>query len=143
METKVVWKDAMGFEAELDGFHFMIDADPGADGQQRGPKPKGLTAVSLAGCTAMDVISILKKMKVNPAYFEVATDSLIAEDHPKKFLEIVVKYIFKGENLPVDSLKKAVNLSKDKYCGVMATLQPSVKISHEIYLNGQKVSDII
>ncbi|RPI75067.1 MAG: OsmC family peroxiredoxin [Desulfobacteraceae bacterium] len=143
MEAKVVWKDAMGFEAELDGFHFMIDADPSAGGQQRGPKPKGLTAVSLAGCTAMDVISILKKMKVNPTYFEVATENLIAEEHPKRFLEIIVKFIFKGENLPVDSLKKAVNLSKDKYCGVMATLKPGVKISHEIFLNGQKVGENI
>jgi putative redox protein len=80
-------------------------------------------------------------MKVNPAYIEVATENLIAEDHPKKFLEIIVKYIFKGENLPIDSLKKAVDLSKDKYCGVMATLKPGVKISHEIYLNGQKVGD--
>jgi putative redox protein len=141
MDAKVAWKDAMGFEAELDGFHFMIDADKSVGGQERGPSPKGLTAVSLAGCTAMDVISILKKMKVQPAYFEVATENVIAEDHPKKFLEIVVKYIFKGTDLPVDKLKKAVDLSKDKYCGVMATLKPGVIISHEIHVNGQKVGD--
>jgi putative redox protein len=69
----------------------------------------------------------------------VATENVIAEDHPKKFLEIIVKYIFKGADLPVDKLKKAVDLSKDKYCGVMATLKPAVKISYEIYLNDKKV----
>ena len=63
MEAKVVWKDEMGFEAHLDSFNFMIDAYPEVGGKERGPRPKGLTLISLAGCTGMDVISILKKSR--------------------------------------------------------------------------------
>ena len=61
----------MAFEAEVNGFKLMLDAEPAVGGKNQGPRPKPLTLVSLAGCTGMDVISILKKMKVEPEYFNV------------------------------------------------------------------------
>lgn len=139
MNAKVIWKNDMEFEAYLDGFNFIIDADERVGGKNRGPKPKGLTLVSLAGCTGMDVISILKKMRVQIDHFEVATDAVLSDEHPKKYLEIIVKYTFKGDDLPLDKIKKAISLSEERYCGVTATLSPSVKISSEIIINGQKV----
>jgi len=138
MESKVVWKDGMSFEAHLDGFNFMIDSDEQFGGQGKGPKPKGLTSVSAAGCTAMDVISILKKMEVQLDSFEIVTDSVFADEHPKKYTEMIMKFKFEGPDLPLVKIEKAVSLSRDKYCGVIATLQPSVKITTEIYLNGEK-----
>ena len=90
MEAKVVWKDVLGFEAHLEGYRFMIDADPKVGGKDRGPRPKGLTLISLAGCTGMDVISILKKMRVAVDSFEVATDAVIDDEHPKQFFEIFI-----------------------------------------------------
>ncbi len=135
MEAKVVWQEGMAFEAHLDGFNFTMDAHPAVGGQNKGPKPKGLTMISLAGCTAMDVISILGKMKVKPDLFEIVTDGAITEDHPKKFSAIVIKYIFKGTDLPQDKLKKAVNLSFENYCGVIATLKPVVDITYQIIVN--------
>ena len=142
MKASVEWKEGMAFEAHLDGFNFAIDADPIVGGQNKGPKPKGLTLVSLAGCTAMDVISILGKMRVADKIdsFSVATDGTLDEEHPKKFLEVVIKYIFKG-NL-ADSIEKinhAIELSMENYCGVSATLRPTVKLSHQLIINGQVI----
>jgi putative redox protein len=139
METKIDWEQGLAFRAHLDGFDFLIDGTPDAGGKERGPRPKGLTLVSLAGCTGMDVISILGKMKVKVQYFSVAAEALLADEHPKKFLEIKVTYAFEGPGLAPAPLRKAIALSEEKYCGVRATLAPSVAIRHEILLNGEKV----
>lgn len=137
MNANVVWKDGMAFDAQLDGFNFTIDSHPSFGGRNLGPMPKGLTLVSLAGCTAMDVISILQKMRLKVDSFEVATEAKIAKDHPKKFLEVVIKYIFKGKDLPLEKIKTAILLSLETYCGVYATLKPTVKMSYQIIINGQ------
>jgi len=137
MDARVEWKSGMTFEAYLDGFNFFIDADKQFGGENKGPRPKGLTLVSLAGCTAMDVISILQKMRVTVDAFEVATDAVIEENHPKRILEVLIKYSFKGKNIPVDKVKHAIELSQESYCGVSATLKPSVKLSYQIIINDQ------
>jgi putative redox protein len=139
MKAKITWQEGMAFDAELDGHHIMIDADQEVGGQNRGPKPKGLTLVSLAGCTGMDVISILKKMRLEVEAFEVETEAVLVEEHPRRFKSIVVRYVFKGKNLPPDKLWKAVRLSEDRYCGVSASLKPRVDIRSEINLNGEKL----
>jgi putative redox protein len=139
MKSKITWQEGMAFEAELDGFKLMIDADKSVGGQGRGPKPKGLTLVSLAGCTGMDVISILRKMKVDVEGFEVQTEGVVADEHPRKFTEITLRYLFTGKDLPHEKLKKAINLSREKYCGVSATLAPTVRINTEILVNGEKI----
>ena len=141
MNAQVEWKEGMAFEAHLEGFHFTIDADEEFGGQNKGPRPKGLTLVSLAGCTAMDVISILEKMRLasRVEVFKVATDAVIEKDYPKRILEIVIKYIFKGKNLPLDKVEHAIELSLENYCGVSATLRPSVKLSHQIIINDRVV----
>lgn len=141
MESKVVWQDNMAFEAHLDGFNFYIDTDSKVGGQNKGPRPKGLTLVSLAGCTAMDVISILKKMRVDVEHFEVGTEGQLTEEHPKKFTAIVIKYKFKGKDLPIDKIKHAIELSMENYCGVSATLKPGVKLSREIYIDDKKIEE--
>jgi len=139
LEAKIDWEQGLAFRARLDGFDFIIDGLPAAGGQNRGPHPKGLTLVSLAGCTGMDVISILGKMKVKVDAFTVAAEALTADEHPKKILAIKIVYTFQGPGLTPEPLRKAIALSEEKYCGVRATLAPTVTISHEIILNGQKV----
>ena len=141
MDARVEWKDGMAFEAHLEEFHFTIDGDEQFGGLNRGPRPKGLTLVSLAGCTAMDVISILQKMRVKVDAFEVATDAVIEKDYPKRILEIVIKYSFKGKNVPEQKVKQAIELSLENYCGVSATLRPSVKLSHQIIINDRVIHD--
>ena len=137
MKGKVVWNDGMSFTANLDGFDFIIDADENVGGNDLGPRPKGLTLISLAGCTGMDVISILKKMRVEVDSFEVSTDASLTEEHPKKFSAIKIIYELKGKDIPADKVKKAVSLSEDRYCGVSATLKSEVEISSEIKINGE------
>ena len=122
----------MAFEAEIDGFKIVLDADEAVGGENRGPRPKGLTLVSLAGCTGMDVISILKKMRVVPKYFNVEVEGELTDEHPKYYHHIHLRYIFRGENLPMAKLEKAVILSQDRYCGVSAMLLKSSKLTHEI-----------
>ncbi len=143
MKASVQWKDGMAFDAKLQGYSFMIDGDEKFGGKNRGPRPKALTLVSLAGCTGMDVISILGKMKVEEDIesFEIAADGVVAEEHPKSIKEILVKYIFKGEKLPaaVDKIKRAIELSMDNYCGVISTLKPTVKITHQLIINDEIV----
>lgn len=137
LEAKIDWQQGLAFQAHLDGFDFVIDGTPEAGGKNLGPRPKGLTLVSLLGCTGMDVISILGKMKVKVEKFGVTAEAQLAEEHPKKFLAIKVIYDFSGPGLAPESLRKAIALSEDKYCGVRATLTPTVTISHEIILNGE------
>ena len=134
MKQKInsVWKGDMAFEANIDGFKITLDADEAVGGQNLGPRPKALTLVSLAGCTAMDVVSILKKMRVNPDYFNVEVEGELTDEHPKYYHHIHIKYIFRGEDLPMDKLEKSVNLSQDRYCGVSVLLSKGAKITHEI-----------
>jgi putative redox protein len=141
MDAKVVWQDEMSFDVELDGFHLTIDADATVGGRGLGPKPKGLLLVSLVGCTGMDVVAILKKMRVAIAGLEVSAQGQLSEDHPKKFEEIVVRYAFRGDDLPHHKLRRAVQLSEERYCGVRATLVPNVRIRNEIRVNGETLAD--
>ncbi len=139
LKANIEWKEGLAFKAQLDGHEFVIDGTPEAGGRDLGPRPKALTLVSLAGCTAMDVISILGKMRAPVATFQVGTEAVLAEEHPKKFLEIKVTYRFTGAGLTPEPLLKAIALSEEKYCGVRATLAPVVAIRHEIILNGETV----
>ena len=134
MKNKIsnLWKGNMAFEADVNGFKIMLDADEAVGGQNLGPRPKALTLVSLAGCTSMDVISILKKMRVEPEYFNVEVEGELTEEHPKYYHSIHVKYIFRGKDLPIDKLEKAVDLSQDRYCGVSALLSKGATLTHEI-----------
>ena len=136
MKQKIntVWKENMAFEAEINGFKIIIDAEEAVGGENRGPRPKGLTLVSLAGCTGMDVISILKKMRVVPEYFNVEVEGELTDEHPKYYHSIHLRYIFRGKDLPMAKLEKAIILSQDRYCGVSAMLLKSSKLTHEIII---------
>lgn len=140
VDSKVSWTDGMAFDAELDGFHFDIDAAEHVGGRGRGPRPKGLLLVGIAGCTGMDVVSILKKMRVPISGFEVSVSGELAEEHPKKFERIAVTYAFRGEALPKNKLLRAVELSETKYCGVRATVAPNVEMSTVVTLNGERIT---
>jgi putative redox protein len=126
------WNDAMSFETTLNGHKITIDADESVGGKDRGPRPKALLLVALAGCTAMDVISMLGKMRVQTETFRVDVEGELTEEHPKVYKTLHVKYIFKGNDLPMDKLEKAVNLSQEKYCGVSAMLAKAAELTHEI-----------
>ena len=131
--------EKMQFESELNGHKITIDADPKVGGENKGPRPKPLMLLSLAGCTAMDVISILRKMRVEPDDFNVEVQADQTDEHPKHYHKMHVIYSFEGNDLPLDKIKKAVNLSEERYCGVSAVYKKAIDMSLEIRVNGKTV----
>jgi putative redox protein len=134
VSSRVTLAEGMHFIGELDGFKIDIDADEEFGGKNKGPKPKGLILTSLSGCTALDVISILRKMKNEPNVFYVESSAQLSEEHPKVFKNIIITYYFKGGNVSEANAKKAIELSLDKYCGVANTLKPAVSIEYKIII---------
>jgi len=134
MKNKIdlTWTEDMAFEATVNDHKIIIDADETVGGKDRGPRPKPLTLLSLGGCTGMDVVSILKKMRVEFDSFNVEVEGELTEEHPKFYHTIHINYIFKGKDLPMEKLEKAVSLSQDRYCGVTAMLDKVAKIEHKI-----------
>ena len=136
MEASVRWVSGMAFDAELEGHHLAIDV-PGSDGvPAKGPRPKGLLLAGLGGCTGLDVVSILEKMRVPFEGLAMEVSAEQSEDHPRVFTSIHVRYRFKGRDLPLDKLERAVQLSQEKYCGVSAMLGKAAAISSEIVIEG-------
>ena len=131
-KTSVEWLSEMTFKAKVNGHEMILDADAEVGGKDLGPRPKPLILVALAGCTGMDVIAILKKMKVNPDYFNVDVKGEVTEEHPKQFSSMHIVYEFRGKDLPLDKLQKAIDLSQEKYCGVSAMLKKAMPITSEI-----------
>jgi putative redox protein len=122
----------LAFEAAVDGHKIIVDAKPEVGGSDRGPSPKPLMMVALAGCTGIDVASLLKKMRIDVDGFNVKIEGDITEEHPKHFTGMHIIYEFKGKDLPLDKLKRAVELSQDRYCGVTETYRKAMKLTYEI-----------
>lgn len=128
----VTWKSNMSFEATINGHEISMDTDVSSGGNNEGPRPKILLLAGLGGCTGMDVVSILAKMKVVPEKFWMEISAEMTEEHPKVYNQIKIVYCFKGKDLELDKLEKAVKLSKEKYCGVSAMLSKSAEMLIEI-----------
>jgi putative redox protein len=131
-EINVRWTEKMAFTAEVGEYKIVLDAATEVGGENKGPRPKPLLMVSLAGCTGMDVVSILEKMKVKLKSFNVKVIGDVNDEHPKKFNEMKIIYEFSGENLEMEKLQKAVKLSEEKYCGVSAVYRMAMDLSIEI-----------
>jgi len=132
MQSTVKWNSGLAFTAHQGGHAVALDASLESGGQDSGSSPKGLLLSGLGGCTGMDVVSILEKMRVRLDGFEVQAGAELTEDHPKVFKSIHLRYVFRGRDLPPEKLEKAVILSMDRYCGVSAMLAKAAPITWEI-----------
>ncbi len=130
--TKIQWKGNMSFETELFGHKLTLDAGVDNGGEDKGPRPKILMLTALAGCTGMDIVSILKKMRVDVEDLQIIVEGDMTEEHPKYYEKMHVIYQFKGKDLPMDKLEKAVGLSEEKYCGVSALYKKAIPVTTEI-----------
>jgi putative redox protein len=128
----LAWTDKIAFETDMDGHKVVIDATKESGGNDLGPRPKKLMLTALAGCTGVDVIMILKKMKVEPEAFNVIVEADVTDEHPKHYSKMKVIYQFKGKDLPKEKLEKAVKLSEEKYCGVTAVYKKAMEMESEI-----------
>lgn len=129
------WLEEMSFEGMVDGHKIILDANPEFGGKDKGPRPKPLMLLALAGCTAMDVFSLLKKMRVEVEDFNVDVEGELTEEHPKKYTKMNVIYSFKGKDLDFEKINKAIAMSEEKYCGVYAIYKQAMEMSYEVKIN--------
>ena len=130
----MAWLKNSAFEADIDGHQIITDASAEDGGDNLGPRPKKLMLTALAGCTGIDIVMILKKMKIQLDDFHVIVEGELTDDYPKKYRKMKVIYQFKGENLPLKKLEHAVRLSEEKYCGVSAVYRDALDVESEIQL---------
>ena len=124
--AKVTYVQGLQFVGEASSGHAIVmDSDPANSGL----RPMELLLLGIGGCSGMDVVSILKKKKQDVTGFEINVKGEKAEDYPKKFTEINLEFIVRGRNISEEAVKKAIDLSMNKYCSVKATLEGSAKIS--------------
>ena len=115
-----VWKENMQFETDNPSGHkVLIDTSEENGGNNSGLGPKAMMLSALAGCSGLDVVSLLKKMRTEIIDFKMEVTGELTEEHPKYYNKVSVDYHFYGTDLDEEKINKAVKLSVDKYCGVM------------------------
>jgi putative redox protein len=129
------WINKMAFETEINGHNIIMDAGPHNGGENRGPRPKPFMLAALGGCTGMDVISLLEKMRIKVDDFSVRVEGDQTEDYPKHYYRMHVIYEFTGKNLPLDKLERAVEMSSERYCGVFAVYKKAMEMTSEIIVH--------
>ncbi|MDR6121385.1 putative redox protein [Bacillus sp. SLBN-46] len=136
MELTVKWDEKMAFSGTTpSGHEIKMDAAPEVGGENTGARPTELLLHAVAGCTGIDIISILHKMRLEPSSFQMDVKGERADDHPKKFTTINIHYALEGD-LPEEKVVRAIQLSKDKYCSVSHSLSAEISASYSI--NGVK-----
>ena len=129
MEARAVWQERMTFTGVANsGFPVTIGTDPSVGGDNDGVRPMELVAIGLAGCTAMDVISLLKKKRQDVTAFEVQVHAERAPDFPKVFTRAVVEYFVTGHDLEEEALLRSIELSATRYCPAQAMLAKAFPI---------------
>ncbi len=133
MQASVTWDHGLTFSGTAEtGFSVPLGAEESVGGDEDGFRPLELMLVSLAGCTAMDVISILTKKRQEVTGFEVRVDAERAEAHPRVFTAITVTYTVRGRNIDPAAVARAIELSETRYCPAQAMLGASVPIRHTV-----------
>ncbi len=133
MNANATWKNDMSFDGTTDGrFTVRMDAGEAVGGHDAGFRPTDLLAIGLAGCTGMDVISILRKKRQDVTGFQVIVNITRAEEHPKVFTQIEIEYVVKGNAIDRTAVERAVELSETKYCPSIAMLGKTAAIRNKI-----------
>lgn len=132
MECTVKWVDGMTFLAETGTGHVVaMDGAPEAGGRNLAPRPMELLLAGAGGCSAFDVVLILKRGRQDVRGCEVSLSAERAETDPKVFTRITFKYKVSGKGLKPDAVERAIHLSAEKYCSASIMLAKSAEISHE------------
>ncbi len=135
MEAKVTWRGGLSFEGVADsGFVVPLGADPAVGGANDGARPMELLAIGLAGCTAMDVISILSKKRQEVTHFEVQVHASRAAEHPKVFTAAQIEYHVSGRQLDEKAVRRAIELSALTYCPAQAMFGKVFPIALRYYI---------
>lgn len=136
MKATVQWKENMIFVGVPDsGFEVQMDADSSFGGTNRGVRPMEMIALGLAGCTGMDVMSILGKKRQQVTHFEIRVNAPRSAEHPKVFTSARITYIVVGKNVDEAAVLRSIELSMTKYCPVQVMLAQAIpmELHYEIY----------
>jgi putative redox protein len=128
-KTITTWKKGHEFEAEHEGNKIQMDGST-----ENGHGPKALLLSALAGCSGIDVVDVLTKMRVEFSDFTIEVEADQTEEHPKVFKEIHITYKIKTAATNKDKVKKAIDLSLEKYCGVSAMLRKNSPIDYSLII---------
>ncbi|GAA4305455.1 OsmC family protein [Aestuariibaculum suncheonense] len=130
------WLGNMKFEStNPSGHNLFIDAGPENDGNGEGYRPKALMLSGLAGCSGLDVAALIKKMKLDVADFKIEIEANLTEEHPKYYDKVAMNFHFFGDNLDEKKLQRAVDLSVEKYCGVMEMFRQFADVKVNTFFN--------
>ncbi len=130
--ARLKWVENLKFIGDTPSGHSIaIDGPREVGGDDSAVRPGELTLVALGGCTAIDVVTILRKMRIEFDSFEVVVNAEPAEEHPKVWTKLHLKYIFKGKNIDESKVKKAIELSEERYCSVSAMLKKTAELTYE------------
>ncbi len=135
LSATVSLKKGMAFEATAtSGHNVTLAASEEVGGHNEGFRPMEMILVGLGGCTSMDVISILRKMRQEVTEYRVQVEGNRAEEHPKVYTDIVIEHVVKGRGLAADQVRKAVDLSANRYCPASAMLGKAARLTHRYRL---------
>ncbi|TMM29674.1 OsmC family protein [Polaribacter aestuariivivens] len=140
--VKTVWTGKSQFETDNPSGHKFTMFDKSQDnGDTVGFAPKALMLSSLAGCSGLDVVSLLEKMRAEVADFKIEVTAELTDEHPKFYNKVKVDYHFTDAELQPEKIQKAVNLSVTKYCGVMEMFRQFAEVETEIFLHNISIKE--
>lgn len=137
-KTSLTWRDGMKFEAASEsGHHVFLDASAAVGGHNEGIRPMEMVLAALGGCTGIDVLSILNKMRIPYTGFVMELDGQRQDEHPQIYRDITIDYRLEAPEESEEKFRRAVHLSQEKYCSVSAMLATSAQITAQLFLNGR------
>ena len=132
MNISVNWVDGMLMVGKSHSGHSItMDGPPEIGGDNLGVRPMEMLLLGVAGCTMIDVVTTLKKMRQELTHFETKVNAERADDHPKVFSDIHIQFLVKGNDLDSKKVEKAITLSAEKYCSASIMLGKTASISHD------------
>ena len=131
MTVRATLETGMRFDVETgSGHHIILDAAEHNGGQNSGPQPMEMLLVALAGCSGMDILTILRKKRQDITGYELRIYGMRAEEHPKVYLDITLEHVFSGHNIRPEAVERAIELTEERYCGASAMLGKTATIGH-------------
>lgn len=135
-KVTTTWKENMLLESDNPhGKNVLMETGTDFGGSNQGLNPKALMLSSIGGCTGLDVLSLLKKMRVEFDDFKVVVNGEMTEEHPKYYNKVNIDYYFTGTDLNEEKIKKAVTLSEEQYCGVIKMFRAFAEVTIAIHIN--------
>lgn len=129
IQAQLTWTEGLQFVGRTDGGPAVVMDNPESGS---GASPMELLLMGTAGCTAMDVISILKKKRMPVTGFKVNVTGKRADDHPRRYTDVDIEYVIYGADIKPEAVQRAIDLSENKYCGAMASLNARITHSYRI-----------